>query len=98
MTGRLTDGEVFSHLTIGTSDMERAVGFYDAVLAPLGGGRIMQFGDVIGFGVGGMPTFWIGPLASGVRRSKPTRITMKRAGRIATCWSSVPGRPAWRPR
>jgi catechol 2,3-dioxygenase-like lactoylglutathione lyase family enzyme len=25
----------------------------------------MDFGDVIGFGVGGQPTFWIGPLTSG---------------------------------
>ena len=29
--------------------------FYDAVLAPLGGGRVMDFGDVIGYGVGAEP-------------------------------------------
>ena len=41
------------------------VAFYDAVLVTLGGGRVMDFGEVIGYGVGGRPTFWIGPLATG---------------------------------
>jgi catechol 2,3-dioxygenase-like lactoylglutathione lyase family enzyme len=27
---------MFSHLTIGTNDFARAIGFYDAILAPLG--------------------------------------------------------------
>ena len=39
--------------------------FYDAVLAPLGGGRVLDFGTVIGYGVAGRPTFWIGPLNTG---------------------------------
>jgi len=63
MTGRLTDGEVFSHLTIGTSDMERAVGFYDAVLAPLGLVRLKSFRAASGYGRTGFSginlPFWI---------------------------------------
>ena len=39
--------------------------FYDAVLAPLGGGRVMDFGEVVGYGLAGKPEFWIGPLVSG---------------------------------
>jgi catechol 2,3-dioxygenase-like lactoylglutathione lyase family enzyme len=27
---------MFSHLTIGTNDLARAIAFYDAILAPLG--------------------------------------------------------------
>ncbi len=39
--------------------------FYDAVLAPLGGRRVMDFGEVIGFGVPPRPEFWIGPWTTG---------------------------------
>jgi catechol 2,3-dioxygenase-like lactoylglutathione lyase family enzyme len=39
--------------------------FYDAVLASLGGGRVMDFGPVVGYGVAGKPSFWIGPLTTG---------------------------------
>lgn len=42
--------------------MPAASRFYDAVLAPLGGVRIMDFGSVVGYGIGGQPTFWLGPL------------------------------------
>ena len=38
---------------------------YDAVLAPVGGQRVMDFGDVIGFGVPPRPEFWVGPLTTG---------------------------------
>jgi catechol 2,3-dioxygenase-like lactoylglutathione lyase family enzyme len=37
-----------------------AAAFYDAVLAPLGFSRVMDFGEVIGYGAG-RPWFWIGP-------------------------------------
>ncbi len=43
----------------------RSAAFYDAVLAPLGGQRVMEFGQVIGFGVPPMPDFWIGPQTTG---------------------------------
>ena len=50
MTGSLTHGESFSHITVGTSDMERAVRFYDAVLAPLGLVRAKSFKAASGYG------------------------------------------------
>lgn len=49
--------------------MNAAAAFYDAVLARIGGGRIMDFdtphGRVIGYGQGNKPTFWLGPLTTG---------------------------------
>jgi catechol 2,3-dioxygenase-like lactoylglutathione lyase family enzyme len=51
---------VIDHLGIQVADMATSAHFYDTVLAPLGGGRIMDFGEAIGYGVGGKPDFWIG--------------------------------------
>src|SRR6202171_3513 len=56
---------VLDHLSIQCADVAASAAFYDAVLAPLGGGRLMVFNDVVfGFGVG-RPTFWLGPLTTG---------------------------------
>jgi catechol 2,3-dioxygenase-like lactoylglutathione lyase family enzyme len=56
---------MLDHLSIQCADVAASAAFYDRVLAPLGGGRVMDFGDVIGFGVGGKPDFWVGPQTSG---------------------------------
>jgi catechol 2,3-dioxygenase-like lactoylglutathione lyase family enzyme len=56
---------LLDHVSIQCADVGASASFYDAVLAPLGATRIMDFGDVIGFGVGMQPTFWIGPLTDG---------------------------------
>jgi len=56
---------MLDHLSIQCSDSAASAEFYDAVLAPLGGTRIMDFGSVIGFGVPPMPDFWVGPLRTG---------------------------------
>jgi catechol 2,3-dioxygenase-like lactoylglutathione lyase family enzyme len=53
------------HIAIQCSDVAGSAAFYDIVLEPLGGRRLMDFGEVIGFGVPPMPTFWIGPHDSG---------------------------------
>jgi catechol 2,3-dioxygenase-like lactoylglutathione lyase family enzyme len=50
MTGQLTQGQVFSHLTVGSSDMDRSVRFYDAVLAPVGLVRLKSFRAASGYG------------------------------------------------
>ena len=54
---------MLDHLSIQCADVDASTAFYDAVLEPLGGGRVMEFGPVVGYGVGGKPSFWIGPLA-----------------------------------
>lgn len=56
---------MIDHLSIQCADVPASARFYDAVLATLGGGRAMDFGDVIGFGVASRPVFWIGPRATG---------------------------------
>ena len=54
---------MLDHVSIQCADAAASAAFYDAALAPLGCERVMEFGQVIGFGVAGRPTFWIGPLA-----------------------------------
>ncbi|MCU1487307.1 MAG: Glyoxalase/bleomycin resistance protein/dioxygenase [Actinomycetia bacterium] len=56
---------MLDHLSIQCADVGASVAFYDAVLAPLGGGRILDFGEVVGFGVGDKPDFWVGPRSTG---------------------------------
>lgn len=56
---------MLDHLSIQCADIAASGAFYDAVLAPLGGERIMDFGDVIGYGTPPMPDFWISPRATG---------------------------------
>ena len=56
---------VLDHLSIQCADVAASATFYDAVLAPLGGQRVMDFGEIIGFGVPPKPDFWIGPRHTG---------------------------------
>jgi catechol 2,3-dioxygenase-like lactoylglutathione lyase family enzyme len=56
---------MLDHLGIHCADVKASAAFYDAVLAPIGGGRIMDFGEIIGFGVPPKPDFWLGPRLAG---------------------------------
>jgi catechol 2,3-dioxygenase-like lactoylglutathione lyase family enzyme len=56
---------MLDHVSIQCADPAASAAFYDAVLAPLGGGRVMDFGPVVGYGIGGKPDFWIGPNETG---------------------------------
>ena len=51
---------MIDHVSIQVSDVPASAAFYDAVLAPLGARRLMEFGDVIGYGAN-RPHFWLGP-------------------------------------
>src|SRR5918997_1657321 len=55
---------MLDHLSIQCADLVASAAFYDAVLAPLGVRRVMEFGAAIGYGVH-RPQFWIGPLSTG---------------------------------
>lgn len=55
---------MIDHISIQVKDVAASAAFYDAVLAPLGGRRVLDFGEAIGYGTTG-PDFWIGPLAGG---------------------------------
>ena len=56
---------MLDHLSIQCADVPRSAAFYDAVLATIGGQRLMDFGSVIGYGLSPKPDFWLGPRATG---------------------------------
>ena len=56
---------MLDHLSIQCDDVAASAAFYDAVLAPLGGERVMDFGEFIGYGVPPKPDFWIGRRQTG---------------------------------
>jgi catechol 2,3-dioxygenase-like lactoylglutathione lyase family enzyme len=56
---------MLDHLGIQCSNLPASASFYDAVLAPLGGVRVMDFDVAIGYGIPPKPDFWISALDSG---------------------------------
>ncbi|MGZ4703890.1 MAG: VOC family protein [Acidimicrobiales bacterium] len=56
---------MLDHFSIQCADVTASAAFYDAVLATIGGGRVMDFGEVIGYGVPPKPEFWLGPRSTG---------------------------------
>ena len=52
---------MIDHLGIQCADVAASAAFYDKLLAPLGASRLMDFGEVIGFGVPQKPDFWLSP-------------------------------------
>jgi catechol 2,3-dioxygenase-like lactoylglutathione lyase family enzyme len=56
---------MLDHLSIQCADVADSAAFYDAVLSPIGGARVMDFGQVIGYGVPPKPDFWLGPRQTG---------------------------------
>ncbi|MCU0265694.1 MAG: VOC family protein [Actinomycetia bacterium] len=56
---------MIDHVAVQCADVAASAAFFDAVLAPLGGVRVMDFGRVVGYGVPPMPDFWIGPQETG---------------------------------
>ena len=56
---------MLDHLSIQCADTAASAAFYDKVLATIGGERVMDFGEVIGFGIPPRPVFWIAPQETG---------------------------------
>ena len=50
---------MIDHVSIQCADLEASATFYDTVLATIGGKRVMDFGDVFGYGTD-FPDFWLG--------------------------------------
>ena len=78
------DVAVLDHLSIQCADIEASAAFYDTVLATVGGKRLLEYGDVIGYGVPPFPNFWIGPQNTGegfreshIAFSAPDRATVR---------------------
>ena len=55
---------MIDHVSIQCTDVAKSAAFYDRVLAEVGVRRVMDFGEVIGYGAE-FPDFWIGPFNSG---------------------------------
>jgi catechol 2,3-dioxygenase-like lactoylglutathione lyase family enzyme len=73
---------VLDHLGIQVADPAAAAAFYDAVLAPRGAGRLMEFGAVVGYGVAPKPDFWISPF-EGDGPARESHIAFEAADRAA---------------
>lgn len=56
---------MLDHLAIQCADVAASAAFYDQILAPLGATRMMDFGEVIGYGTPPKPDFWLGPRRTG---------------------------------
>jgi catechol 2,3-dioxygenase-like lactoylglutathione lyase family enzyme len=56
---------MLDHLSIQCADVRASKTFYDAVLGTLGARRLMEFGDVVGYGIPPKPDFWLGPQTTG---------------------------------
>ncbi|WIM95635.1 VOC family protein [Actinoplanes oblitus] len=56
---------MLDHVGFQCADLAASAAFYDAVLAPLGGRRLMDFGVAIGYGTGDHADFWLGELNEG---------------------------------
>lgn len=73
---------LLDHISVQCHDVEASAAFYDAVLGPLGGVRIMEFGTAIGYGVPPRPVFWIGGQQTG-EGFRETHIAFSAPGRTA---------------
>lgn len=51
---------MFDHLSIGVTDFNQSMAFYDAVLKPLGFSRLVTVPEIAAYGTSGQPKFWIG--------------------------------------
>ena len=56
---------MLDHVGIQCVDLPASAAFFDAVLAPLGGARRMDFGVAVGYGTSPKPDFWISQFDSG---------------------------------
>ncbi|HET9732125.1 MAG TPA: VOC family protein [Acidimicrobiales bacterium] len=82
---------MIDHLSIQCADVAESARFYDTVLGPLGGRRLIEAGPAVGFGVPPQPDFWLGPLDAGAGRrechiafSAPDRATVRAFFEAAT--------------
>jgi catechol 2,3-dioxygenase-like lactoylglutathione lyase family enzyme len=73
---------MLDHVGMQVTDMKASADFYDAVLAPLGAGRFMDFGEAIGYGQPGAPMFWISQHTTG-EGFRESHIAFTAGGRAA---------------
>jgi len=65
---------MLDHLSLGVSDLAASRAFYEAVLAPLGFGVVMEREGTVAFGPTARPIFWLAerdPVSTGVHIAFP---------------------------
>lgn len=88
---------MLAHVSIQCADFEKSAAFYDAVLAPLAGSRVMEFDDAIGYGIPPLATFWIGRQQTGdgfrethIAFTAPNRAAVEAFFRVALAQDAEP--------
>ena len=85
---------MLDHISIQCDDYPASLAFYDAVLAPLGGKRILDFGTFCGYGTETRPVFCISIHATG-GANRESHIAFTATDRSTVPRSSTPrSRPA----
>jgi catechol 2,3-dioxygenase-like lactoylglutathione lyase family enzyme len=79
---------VLDHVALEVDDLARAARFYDALMHPLGGRRIVDSSDGIGYGRD-RPEIWIMPRR--VNGHDPRHGSAGRGGGAATSGNGIPG-------
>ena len=81
---------MLDHLGIQCTGVAESASFYDAFLAPIGATRIMDFGDVVGFGNDGKPDFWVGALNEG-DTNRPIHVAFEAPdrARVRACFDAA---------
>jgi catechol 2,3-dioxygenase-like lactoylglutathione lyase family enzyme len=64
---------MIDHITLKVSDLDRALSFYKAALAPLGYSVLMEFPGAVGIGAGGKPDLWLGQTSEKIH---PTHVAI----------------------
>jgi catechol 2,3-dioxygenase-like lactoylglutathione lyase family enzyme len=72
---------MLDHVSLQCADLAASAAFYDRVLGAIGGRRIIDHGETIGYGVD-FPSFWIGPFDSGAG-FRETHIAFRAPSRVA---------------
>lgn len=74
---------MLDHISIGVCDLERAIAFYDRVLAPLGYRRVMTLEVAAAYGAGDRPVFWIDRCEAGEVTAKGFHVAFAAPSRAA---------------
>ena len=87
---------VLDHVSIQCTDLVASAAFYDVVLEPLGGQRIVDFGNTIGYGVPPQSDFWIGAQETG-EGFRESHLAFRAPSRTAVRWRAPTSPPLHRP-
>lgn len=81
---------MIDHVGINCADLDAAKRFYDAFLAPLGHGRVMDFGEAVGYGSDGNPAFWLSRFPEmGPNREIHLAFTAPDADTVRACYQAA---------